>query len=80
MALLHEFADRNISTIGISVAGAVLHNIGQLTVLAIVTGRLTIAVSYAPLILVSGIATGIFVGVTARYFIRGLSMTALRGR
>ena len=41
-------------------------------VLSIVTGRVTIALSYAPGIMIAGVATGIFVGVAAGFFIKAI--------
>lgn len=70
MLCLHRLASRFVSTIGLSVLGAVLHNIGQLSVLAFVSHRITIALSYAPILMVSGIFTGIFVGLAAMYFMK----------
>jgi len=74
MALIHYFFSKQISQIGISIVGAVLHNVGQLMVLTLTSGRITIALSYSPLILVSGIATGIFVGYASIYFVKSIPL------
>lgn len=68
MALMHQYFSRWFSQIGISITGAYLHNVAQLTVLAFVTGSLTVAVSYSPIIMISSLATGLFVGITAGFF------------
>lgn len=78
MAILHQWFRKNLSPVGISIVGAILHNIGQLIVLSIVSGRITIALSYAPLIMVSGIATGLFVGFASVYFIRSIPINQLK--
>ena len=51
-----------------SVIGAVAHNIGQIFVAVIVTGTPAI-VSYLPILLLSGIAAGLFTGFAAQYLI-----------
>lgn len=74
MLLLYKFTRNFISIHGISITGAVLHNIGQLTVLAVITKRVTIALSYAPLLIVVGVPTGIFVGVSANFFLQHIKI------
>ena len=51
-----------------SVIGAVFHNIGQILVAIVVTGTPAI-VSYLPVLLLSGIASGLFTGFAAQTFI-----------
>ena len=51
-----------------SVVGAVFHNIGQILVAIVVTGTPSI-VSYLPILLLSGIAAGLFTGVAAQYLV-----------
>ena len=51
-----------------SVIGAVAHNIGQILVAVIVT-RTPAIVSYLPILLLSGIAAGLFTGFAAQYLI-----------
>ena len=58
----------SISTIGVSVVGAVFHNIGQTLVASFVIHDIRIA-ALLPLLLVSAVGTGIFVGMTAGFFI-----------
>ncbi len=70
MVFVYHFFKKYVSTIGISVLGGVLHNVGQLLVLSVITGRTTIALYYAPILMVAGILTGIFVGITSMYFIK----------
>lgn len=77
MAILHQWFRKNLSPIGISIVGAVLHNIGQLIVLSVVSSRVTIALSYAPIIMIAGITTGIFIGVTSIFFMKNIPMEKL---
>ena len=51
-----------------SVIGAVFHNIGQILVAIVVTGTPAI-VSYLPILLLSGIAAGLFTGFSAQFLV-----------
>ena len=53
------------SLIGISVAGGVTHNIGQLTVAMIVVSNTSLMV-YAPALLVAGVLAGVAIGVLVK--------------
>ena len=55
----------------VSVFGAIAHNAGQLLAAVLVT-RSPALFSYAPALLISGIVTGAFTGVTAMYLHRAL--------
>jgi heptaprenyl diphosphate synthase len=70
MLFVYRYFGNKVSTIGISVFGGVLHNVGQLLVLNVITGRTTIALYYAPILMIAGILTGVFVGVASMYFIK----------
>ena len=52
---------KKVSLIGISIAGAVTHNIAQLIVSLFVTGYATLF--YAPLLIVAGILSGLLIGL-----------------
>lgn len=70
MALLKKAA--GFSVIGISIAGGVCHNIGQLVVAMIVVE--TFAMSYyMPVLLVAGLITGFLIGVVADQVLRRIS-------
>lgn len=53
------------SVIGVSVAGGVSHNIGQLIVACLVVSQLKI-MFYLPVLLVSGVICGFIVGIVSR--------------
>ncbi len=72
MFLLIRFANNKMSPIGISVVGSVFHNIGQLMVVAIIT-QVSVALSYFPILAVSGIVTGVITGVAVKYLIKYLA-------
>lgn len=67
MVLLKKIG--GFSPIGVSVAGGISHNIGQLIVAMLVleTGRL---IYYFPVLLLAGTAAGIFVGIIAGEIIK----------
>lgn len=52
-----------------SVIGAISHNIGQLIAAAVATGSFVVF-SYLPVLVVSGIVTGIFTGLCAYYVLK----------
>lgn len=76
MALLMKLGRRQLSLVGISIAGGIAHNIGQLAAAAIVFSTLNIFY-YLPALLISGIATGILVGIAVRYLVPALSRLSL---
>ncbi len=57
------------SIAGVSMAGGVFHNIGQLAIAAFVVGTVKVAY-YFPVLLLSGMATGIGVGLIAHLVLR----------
>ena len=59
MTLLKKHTD--FSILGISVAGGVFHNIGQLIIAMIIVANTSLMV-YAPALLVSGVVTGLVIG------------------
>ena len=67
MALLHR-TDR-FSTVGVSVAGGVAHNAGQILMAMLLLGTARLAYYY-PVLVISGVAGGIFTGLAAALLIR----------
>lgn len=53
------------SILGISVAGGVSHNIGQLIVAALIVEN-TSLLYYAPVLLISGVVTGLLIGILTK--------------
>jgi len=68
-----------ISILGVSVAGAVFHNVGQLAMAATVVQTRSL-VLYFPVLLIAGVVTGIMTGLVAKYVLKGMhvSPTAMR--
>jgi len=64
MALL--FKCKKVSIVGVSAAGGVFHNIGQLIIACILLGR-SVVIYLLPLLMVSGVITGVLIGIVSRY-------------
>lgn len=81
MSLAYRRLRHVLGLTGISILGAVAHNTGQLLVAYAVLGTPAIF-SYLPALLVTGVATGFFVGLTAgytlQYLLPGESLTCSR--
>lgn len=63
MTLCHRF--QGFSTVGISVAGGISHNLGQLVVAMLIVENLSL-MYYFPALLVSGVITGFLIGVVSQ--------------
>ncbi len=63
MALLKE-TDK-FSIVGVSIAGGVFHNVGQIIVAALAVENVKMAY-YLPFLLVSGVVTGMLIGIVAK--------------
>lgn len=72
MALIKRIGKDKVSIIGVSSAGAVFHNIGQITIAALIVQNVNISL-YLPILTISGIGTGFFVGLTSRYIVNHLN-------
>ncbi len=62
---------KGVSPIGVSVGGAVCHNIGQITMACMVVQSRAV-LSYLPVLMISAIVTGVLTGVMAKYAMAGL--------
>lgn len=65
MALLIHFNNKYVTLIGVSIAGGLFHNLGQLFVASIFM-KSTLIFSYLPFLSIAGILTGVIVGLTAQ--------------
>jgi len=73
MAVLYFKFSNYFSLLGISLAGAVFHNIGQLLTASLLYGTIGILFTYLPILMLSSIITGNFIGLVVKYIIRFLS-------
>lgn len=67
MLMLKKFVD--LSIIGISIAGGVFHNVGQLAAAAGVLHN-TAVFYYFPALLISGVVTGFLIGILSKRVVR----------
>lgn len=63
MALLKKTG--KFSIVGVSIAGGVFHNVGQIIVAALAVENVKMAY-YLPFLLVSGVVTGMLIGIVAK--------------
>ena len=69
MALLKKWGGFSLQ--GISIAGGVFHNIGQLIVAAVVVETFSVTY-YFPVLLVAGVLTGLVIGIVAEMMLKRL--------
>jgi Predicted membrane protein len=62
---------KKFSIIGVSAAGGVMHNIGQLVVACFVVGALEV-VYYVPVLIISGLITGLVMGIVAMLVVNNI--------
>ena len=70
MVLLKKIAKNGIA--GVSVAGAVAHNLAQIATAALITGTIRIFY-YLPFLILSGVGTGLLIGYAAGLLIPRLN-------
>lgn len=71
MQLAKALGKDDISIMGVSITGAFFHNVGQVLSAAVIIQNINVVI-YLPLLTVSGIGTGFFVGITANYLLNAL--------
>lgn len=64
MALL--FKMKKVSIVGVSAAGGVFHNVGQLIIANMLLGR-NVVLFMMPMLMVSGVVTGVIIGIIGKY-------------
>lgn len=57
---------KGISEVGVSVCGAIAHNMGQLLVAALIINNLLIT-GYLPFMIITSVITGVFVGLCVKF-------------
>jgi heptaprenyl diphosphate synthase len=73
MALLYKYFKNVFSIIAISVVGAVFHNVGQILIASLVVSNVNLFY-YLPVLLISAVITGIFIGLTVQYTMKPLQV------
>jgi heptaprenyl diphosphate synthase len=67
---------KGVSVVGVSVLGALTHNVAQMSVACFIVGTRAI-LAYLPVLLAAAAVTGTLTGLIARYTIKGLNPKAL---
>ena len=73
MLLVKKLGGRGVSIVGVSVVGAVFHNVGQLLVAALVLRTPGLMFYIFPL-LIAAVVTGIITGIAGRQIVRVLKL------
>lgn len=73
MSLLYRFACPKISVIGISVLGAVAHNITQTFIAAAIVQQINLII-ILPLMLIASVIAGVFVGIVVYFLVKYLPL------
>lgn len=66
MALMIDFKLKSVSLVGVSVIGACLHNFGQVLVASMIFEN-WIILSYLPVLMATGLITGVFIGLLGNH-------------
>lgn len=77
MVVLKKVGRDYVSIIGVSAAGAVFHNIGQLVVASAIVNTFGVML-YLPIMTIAGVGTGIFVGLTSNFAVNHLKKISKR--
>lgn len=77
MGFLYVFVSEHLSLMGLSVLGAISHNLAQIAVAAYIVGTVGIIV-YLPYLLVFAVPTGFFVGIVTGQLQRHAAIQRLR--
>ncbi len=71
MWIMIKYMERWLSLVGISIAGSIAHNVGQILIACFIMSDLSV-IGYLPILLLSGIIMGTFVGACSTFFVRAL--------
>ena len=66
-----------VSIIGVSIVGGIFHNIAQITVAALVLNTKGVFY-YLPVLLISGVITGIIIGLISKYCLAHIEKAGIR--
>lgn len=71
MWVILKYMKNWFSLVGVSIAGSITHNIGQIMVAALIMNDISVT-GYLPVLLFSGIIMGAFVGICSTFVVRTL--------
>ena len=66
-----------VSIIGVSIVGGIFHNIAQITIAALVLNTKGVFY-YLPVLLISGVITGIIIGLISKYCLAHIEKAGIR--
>lgn len=69
MHLVKNIGKNHVSEVGVSVSGGVFHNIWQMLVASAIVQNINIMI-YLPVLMIAGIGTGIFVGLSSKFLLK----------
>jgi heptaprenyl diphosphate synthase len=72
MLLVRLLGPKRVSMIGISATGGILHNVGQLAMASLIAQSFSVML-YLPILSMTGIFSGVAVGVAANYLLEHVS-------
>ena len=72
MLLVRLLGPKRVSMIGISATGGILHNVGQLAMASLIAQSFSVML-YLPILSVTGIFSGVAVGLAANYLLEHVS-------
>jgi heptaprenyl diphosphate synthase len=75
MLLIKQLGPKRVSLIGISAAGGLLHNVGQLVVASLIAQSWSVML-YLPILSSIGILAGFAIGITANYLFEHIQLLA----
>lgn len=78
MWILSRLNGRAVSLIGISIAGAAMHNIGQVAVASLLLSEPLLFSTYLPLLLITSLLTGLLTGMAAWPVVRNTPAQLVR--
>lgn len=70
IVFMYLFKKLNFNIISTSILGGIMHNFGQLLTAAVVTNTYSLFSFYGPILFISGLLTGLFVGLIDIEFIK----------
>ncbi len=76
IAFLYKKFTKALSITGISIAGAVAHNIGQIFMASLVMKEINVFF-YLPVLMFSGIITGFFIGLCTMFLLKALKRAGM---
>jgi len=76
MAFLQKRGSAWFSILGVSIAGSIMHNIGQLLVASMIMKEIAV-MTYLPVLLISGVVMGCFTGLCTRFMVKAMERSKI---